>query len=160
MTTLKSLIVAVTTIGIDGVAKAGASTRPLRIVVDGPNKGQFAVMISGKCRVATPTGASSISADLRVDAFDPALTRAAKMADLGLMTKAEAKALEPKKPLTPGQEAALAAGRAKVRGPATVVPSDATGATMLQALLAKMPKEAKLALIEGLLKEVAPATAG
>ena len=70
--------------------------RPLRIVVAGPHAGKFAVLRHGSATLVTATGPNTANADLSAPRIPAEQTRVAKLADLGIATKAQR--AEPKAP--------------------------------------------------------------
>lgn len=101
--------------------------RPLRVVTSGPHANRFAVSRKGRALLVTPTAdGKGALADLS-EVVDLTLTRAAKMADLGLKTQAQAKAEADSKK----SDGDLVAGYAKI------------GAVQGPAFLANMAKRVK-----------------
>lgn len=82
---------ALTTLAVVVTAGQKVATRPLRIATDG----RYTVAWKGSARPVTVTGHNAVTLDLASEKLPLDQTRAAKMADLGLATKAESVAIAP-----------------------------------------------------------------
>lgn len=92
MHTFTTITVPVTLKKPGGSVETLQGHRPLRVVTSGPHANRFAVSRKGRALLVSPTtDGKGALADLS-EVVDLSLTRAARMADLGLKTQAQAKA--------------------------------------------------------------------
>lgn len=88
----RALTIAATVIGMDGSPKANPILRPLHVLNDGSG---FAVVMKGSLVPVEPTGANTGRVSVKSKRLPKEAGRVARMADLGMQTKAERSA-EPK----------------------------------------------------------------
>lgn len=135
-------------VNASGQTKA-VSPRPLRVL---PGGAGFGVVRKGRVLPVVPHGTDGRTAicALSGSAFAETDCRVAKLADLGLPTKSEAKASEPKAPRTEAQQAAtvamLTAQAAKRPGDAKAAKALATAKARLAEMRKGSTKTAKRSL--------------
>jgi hypothetical protein len=138
-------------IGLDGRVKSEA-LRPLRVL---PKGAGFGVVRKGHVLPVQPAEGGMVAiCKLDGPRFAEAECRAAKMADIGMATKAEAKAAAPAAERTPAQRAATVAmltralATAKASGDATRIAKAEKALATAKANLVTPPKAAKAAKAE------------